>query len=98
MTRTTRANPSNTDKEGEPLPRFFSKHGFADQDPNKIKKEGHGRGNWGRKGEEELDDLEGEFNFHHSRRRSNSMSGQRNFDGRYDNQNDEVFEEDEEES
>lgn len=58
----------------EGLPRYFGKTGFVNADPTKVKKDGHGRGNWGREGDE-LEDLEGEFNFHHQRRRSNSMSG-----------------------
>lgn len=28
------------------IPRFFGKHGFADTDPKKMKKDGAGRGNW----------------------------------------------------
>lgn len=30
----------------EHLPRFFAKHGYADVDPKKVKKDGSGRGNW----------------------------------------------------
>lgn len=74
MTRTTRSH-SSSDPEGA-LPRYFGKHGIADQAPNKVKKDGHGAGNWGRIGDE-VDDLElaGEFNFSQPRRRSNSSSG-----------------------
>jgi hypothetical protein len=28
------------------LPRFFAKHGHADADPAKVKKDGSGKGNW----------------------------------------------------
>lgn len=28
------------------LPKFFGKHGFADMDPKKTKKNGWGKGNW----------------------------------------------------
>ena len=28
------------------MPKYFSKSGFADQDPTKTKKNGGGRGNW----------------------------------------------------
>lgn len=74
MTRTTRSN-SSSDPEG-PLPKYFGKHGIPDQAPNKVKKDGHGAGNWGKLGDE-VDDLElnGEFNFSQPRRRSNSSSG-----------------------
>ncbi|KAJ4302346.1 hypothetical protein N0V88_002490 [Collariella sp. IMI 366227] len=53
------------------VPKYFGKHGFADTDPNKIKKSGGGRANWGNAGDEAID--EG-FNFTNSRRRSNSSS------------------------
>lgn len=53
MTRSHKAN--DRDHKGladgsappsEHLPRFFAKHGHADTDPKKIKKDGSGRGNW----------------------------------------------------
>jgi hypothetical protein len=28
------------------IPKYFAKHGFADTDPKKIKKNGGGKGNW----------------------------------------------------
>lgn len=73
MARTTRS-VSTDGVDGTALPKYFGKHGHADQDPNKVKKDGHGRGNWGKLGAE-VEDLAGEFNFYHARRRSNSMSG-----------------------
>lgn len=30
----------------EHLPRFFAKHGYAGEDPKKVKKSGGGKGNW----------------------------------------------------
>ncbi|TFB05988.1 hypothetical protein CCMA1212_002151 [Trichoderma ghanense] len=55
----------------ENLPRFFAKHGPVGADPNKIKKDGHGKGNWGNPGDEVEDE---DFHFAHARRRSNSFS------------------------
>ncbi|KAK7427117.1 hypothetical protein QQZ08_006386 [Neonectria magnoliae] len=55
----------------EHLPRFFAKHGHADVDPKKIKKDGSGRGNWGSFGDDVADD---EFRFTNARRRSNSSN------------------------
>jgi len=53
------------------VPKFFGKHGYADADPKKTKKNGGGKGNWGPVGLEAEDE---EFNFVHTRRRSNSSS------------------------
>jgi hypothetical protein len=74
MTRTIRSNSSSeSDKD---LPRYFGKNGIPNQAPNKVKKDGHGAGNWGKLGDEIEDlELDGEFNFAHQRRRSNSSSG-----------------------
>lgn len=71
MTRTVRTNSGSSNEE----PRYFAKSGHADQSPNEIKKNGHGRGNWGTP-EDVVDDVElsGEFNFANARRRSNSSS------------------------
>jgi hypothetical protein len=91
MARTQRATG---DEEG--LPKYFAKSGHWNTDPTKVKKNGHGRGNWGREGEE-LEDLQGEFNFHHTRRRSNSMTGNHpdiNSTTKFD-ANDDVFDEEE---
>lgn len=54
------------------VPKFFGKHGFADADPKKTKKNGGGKGNWGPAGDEIYDDEE--FTFVNARRRSNSSS------------------------
>ncbi|KAF5026171.1 hypothetical protein F66182_1735 [Fusarium sp. NRRL 66182] len=55
----------------ENVPRFFGKHGFADVDPKKVKKDGSGRGNWGTVNDDIADE---QFTFTNSRRRSNSFS------------------------
>jgi hypothetical protein len=74
MARTTRAvgGPGTE----APTPKYFAKSGHYNQDPTKVKKDGHGRGNWGREGDE-VEDLQqtGEFTFNHTRRRSNSITG-----------------------
>lgn len=78
----------------EHLPRFFAKHGFAGEDPKKIKKSGGGKGNWGNPGDEILDD---QFNFSNARRRSNSTGYANNlsdFKTKFDlNEVEPVFEE-----
>ncbi|OJJ03838.1 hypothetical protein ASPVEDRAFT_195669 [Aspergillus versicolor CBS 583.65] len=53
----------------EALPRYFAKSGPVDADPRKTKKDGGGKGNWGRSGEEVRDY---EYSFMNARRRSNS--------------------------
>lgn len=55
----------------EHLPRYFAKSGHVDADPKKVKKEGGGKGNWGRSGEEVQDYG---YNFTTTRRRSNSST------------------------
>jgi hypothetical protein len=55
----------------EHLPRYFAKSGHVDADPKKTKKDGGGKGNWGREGEE-LEDYG--YNVTNPRRRSNSAS------------------------
>ncbi|KAF2461593.1 hypothetical protein BDY21DRAFT_332640 [Lineolata rhizophorae] len=55
----------------EHLPRYFAKSGHVDADPKKTKKEGAGKGNWGREGSE-IEDFE--YNMTNPRRRSNSTS------------------------
>ncbi|KAB8606229.1 hypothetical protein FH972_025859 [Carpinus fangiana] len=52
----------------EHLPKFFAKSGYVDVAPGKTKKDGGGKGNWGRSGDEILDE---DFNVK-PRRRSNS--------------------------
>ncbi|KAL2362970.1 hypothetical protein RJZ56_004113 [Blastomyces dermatitidis] len=53
------------------LPRYFAKHGHIDADPKKTKKDGGGKGNWGRSGEEVHDYG---YTFTNARRRSNSST------------------------
>lgn len=55
----------------EHLPRFFAKTGHNDSDPNKTKKNGGGKGNWGREGDEVEDTG---YNLANPRRRSNSST------------------------
>jgi len=55
------------------IPKFFGKSGHVDTPPNKTKKSGGGKGNWGRDGDE-LEDIQGGFTVFKARRRSNSMS------------------------
>ncbi|KAJ4378504.1 hypothetical protein N0V86_006210 [Didymella sp. IMI 355093] len=55
------------------LPRYFAKSGHADTDPTKTKKDGSGKGNWGRDGDE-VEDMP--YNMNNARRRSNSSTHQ----------------------
>ncbi|PGH13796.1 hypothetical protein AJ80_06184 [Polytolypa hystricis UAMH7299] len=55
----------------EHLPRYFAKAGHVDSDPKKTKKDGGGRGNWGRSGDEVHDYG---YTFTNARRRSNSST------------------------
>ncbi|OCK80895.1 hypothetical protein K432DRAFT_249060, partial [Lepidopterella palustris CBS 459.81] len=60
-----------TADENEHLPRYFAKTGHSDTDPNKTKKNGGGKGNWGREGDE-IEDYT--CNLTNPRRRSNSSA------------------------
>ncbi|MCJ1379107.1 hypothetical protein MMC17_002207 [Xylographa soralifera] len=78
MTRSHKANDRDhvalADGSAGPedhLPRYFAKSGHVDADPKKVKKEGGGKGNWGRDGEEAEDYG---YNFANARRRSNSST------------------------
>ncbi|EKV05301.1 Putative STF2-like protein [Penicillium digitatum] len=53
------------------IPRYFAKSGPTDADPRKTKKDGGGKGNWGRSGEEMQDT---DYSFTNARRRSNSST------------------------
>ncbi|PGH03826.1 hypothetical protein GX51_03814 [Blastomyces parvus] len=53
------------------LPRYFAKSGHVDADPKKTKKDGGGKGNWGRSGDEVHDYG---YTFTNARRRSNSST------------------------
>ncbi|KAK3068485.1 hypothetical protein LTR53_013902 [Teratosphaeriaceae sp. CCFEE 6253] len=56
----------------EHLPRYFGKAGFSGNDPAQTKKQGSGKGNWGRAGMSELEDSS--YNLANPRRRTNSFS------------------------
>jgi len=78
MTRTNKGNDRNhsgiadgTALPEERLPRYFAKSGHVDADPKSVKKQGGGKGNWGRDGEESQDYG---YNFTNNRRRSNSST------------------------
>ncbi|KAJ6024469.1 hypothetical protein N7540_005266 [Penicillium herquei] len=73
VTRSHKLNDRDHPIEGvsprDPLPRYFGKSGPTDADPRKTKKDGGGKGNWGRSGDESQDYG---YNFTNTRRRSNS--------------------------
>ncbi|KAK6376134.1 hypothetical protein LTS17_007385 [Exophiala oligosperma] len=78
MTRTNKGNDRNhsaladgTAVAEDRLPRYFAKHGHVDADPKAVKKQGGGKGNWGREGDEVHDYG---YNFANARRRSNSST------------------------
>lgn len=80
MTRTHKGNDRDhagladgTAQAEEHLPRYFAKSGHPDQDPTKTKKNGGGKGNWGREGDE-INDYD--YNLNNPRRRSNSSTHQ----------------------
>jgi len=78
MTRSHKANDPVHNGEAQaaqqgaqdPLPRNFGKHASHTDPPNKAKKNGGGKANWGREGDELQDSAE--FRMHNPRRRSNS--------------------------
>ncbi|KAI9889940.1 MAG: hypothetical protein M1814_004663 [Vezdaea aestivalis] len=74
------------------VPRYFAKAGHADADPRKTKKDGAGKGNWGRSGGEH-EDLN--INMTNARRRTNSSSDSpKDFRTKFDfNDPEPVFEE-----
>lgn len=67
MTR-SRTNRARVDTE---IPRLFGKASGMAASPNKTKKNGGGRGNWGREGDELLDQID-MVNLSKPRRQSNS--------------------------
>ncbi|OQE88898.1 hypothetical protein PENNAL_c0015G01858 [Penicillium nalgiovense] len=76
MTRSHKSNDREHQAEGmmgtrENIPRYFAKSGPTDADPRKTKKDGGGKGNWGRSGEEMQDT---DYSFANARRRSNSST------------------------
>jgi len=79
MTRTQKANdiPHNHPEaeaafNEHQIPKYFGKSGHVDTAPNKTKKNGGGKGNWGLAGDE-FQDLPKEYTVFKARRRSNSM-------------------------
>ncbi|EER37708.1 conserved hypothetical protein [Histoplasma capsulatum var. duboisii H88] len=76
----------------EHLPRYFAKSGHVDADPRKTKKDGGGKGNWGRSGDEVQDYG---YTFTNARRRSNSSTqGLADFKTKFETiETDPVFEE-----
>ncbi|KAK2731631.1 hypothetical protein FQN57_003268 [Myotisia sp. PD_48] len=76
----------------EHLPRYFAKSGHVDADPKKTKKDGGGKGNWGRDGDEVQDYG---YTFTNARRRSNSSTnGLADFKTKFETREQEpVFEE-----
>lgn len=93
MARTHRSSSSASENDG--IPRSFGKTTL--QEANRVKKNGSGKYNWGSV-YDDIDDVDAssEFNFAHSRRRSNSSSvgaGASRFTGPFDY--DDVFEEEE---
>jgi len=79
MTRTHKATDrdhvglaNGTAAPEEHLPRYFGKAGYAGNNPGDTKKQGGGKGNWGREGVSELEDYD--YNPAKPRRRSNSSS------------------------
>ncbi|SCW00975.1 LAFE_0D02278g1_1 [Lachancea fermentati] len=79
MTRTQKW----TKREAKAESRFFTHNGPYNQAPNGVKKDGSGKGNWGKPGDE-IEDLidAGEIPpvFHKERRGSNSQSHENRFE------------------
>lgn len=79
MTRTNKW----TEREGKADPKYFSHTGNYGESPNHIKKQGSGKGNWGKPGDE-IDDLidNGEIPpvFKKDRRGSNLQSHEQKFE------------------
>ncbi|EAU33381.1 conserved hypothetical protein [Aspergillus terreus NIH2624] len=73
MTRSHKANDRDhvNDRVAPDLPRYFGKSGPVDADPRKTKKDGGGKGNWGRSGDEVQDY---DYTFTNARRYSNSST------------------------
>ncbi|KAL2833660.1 hypothetical protein BJY01DRAFT_253368 [Aspergillus pseudoustus] len=85
--------PNGVITPNENIPRYFAKSGPVDADPRKTKKNGGGKGNWGRSGEEVQDY---EYTFMNTRRHSNSsLQGISGFKTKFETVDPEpVFEED----
>ncbi|PHH50415.1 hypothetical protein CFIMG_004517RA [Ceratocystis fimbriata CBS 114723] len=93
LTRTHRDNHEQASGAVR-MPKYYGKAGYTSTDPKNTKKNGNGKANWGAIGDDLLDD---EFNFTHTRRRSNSSSFSntvRSFKTKFDvNEPEPVFEE-----
>ncbi|QLG73275.1 hypothetical protein HG535_0E03590 [Zygotorulaspora mrakii] len=79
MTRTNKW----TQHEAKAVPKYFTHTGNFGESPNNVKKQGSGKGNWGKAGDE-INDLidSGEIPgvFNKVRRGSNSQSIENNFE------------------
>ncbi|OQE08561.1 hypothetical protein PENVUL_c009G09164 [Penicillium vulpinum] len=76
LTRSHKSNDREHQAEGvtgtrDNIPRYFAKSGPTDADPRKTKKDGGGKGNWGRSGDEMQDT---DYSFANARRHSNSST------------------------
>ncbi len=68
---------ARTQKWDEPKDRYFTHNGFPDQAPNHVKKDGFGKGNWGKPGDEVQDLInEGKIpdKIMHKQRRGSNIS------------------------
>lgn len=77
MTRSHKANDpihngsaEGGSNQGNDIPKNFGKYSNHTEAPNRAKKNGGGKANWGRDGDEIDDSVE--FRMHNARRRSNS--------------------------
>ncbi|VEU23305.1 DEKNAAC104442 [Brettanomyces naardenensis] len=72
-----------TEKWDNPKDRFFTHNGYPDQAPNHVKKDGFGKGNWGKPGDEVQDMInDGDLSdkiMHKQRRGSNTSSNEDKF-------------------
>lgn len=62
--------------EGASEPRYFTHNGHIDTNPNKVSKEGNGKFNWGKPGDELEDEELGDINFFKKSPRRNSNHSQ----------------------
>ncbi|CCE91890.1 uncharacterized protein TDEL_0D03060 [Torulaspora delbrueckii] len=80
MTRTQKW----TQHEARPDPKYFTHAGNFGESPNNVKKQGSGKGNWGKAGDE-INDLidSGEIQqvFNKQRRGSNNQTNEKKFEG-----------------
>ncbi|KAK6197107.1 uncharacterized protein RJT21DRAFT_123520 [Scheffersomyces amazonensis] len=69
MTRTNKW----TVHEKQPEPKWFTHHGYIDSDPTKVKKEGAGKNNWGKPGDENNVNMYNQSNRRNSNHNENEM-------------------------